>query len=103
MRRTLPTTALFPSFQSLVMFYPSVELSGGFGRTALVSGLALVFAEDHVVGWSCPCIHRHRRLSVDNMPPPESDQINYDVLKFNFSLIHLPLAHGSCINDAIKI
>lgn len=84
MRRTLPTAAQFPSFQSLVTFYPSVGLSGGFGRTLLVSGLALVFAEDRVVGWGCPCIRQRRRLSADNMPPPESDQINRDVLNFDF-------------------
>lgn len=93
MRRRLPTAAQFPSFQSLVTFYPSVELSDGFGRTALVSGLALVFAEDHVAGWSCPCIRQYRRLSADNMPPPESDQINYDVLNFNlWKQYNLPLA-----------
>ncbi len=82
-RRMPPTAALFPFSQPPVMFYPSVELSGGFCRTALVSGLALVFAEDHGADWSCPCIHQHRRPSADNMPPPESDQIN-EVMNFNF-------------------
>lgn len=83
-RKMPPIVALFPSSQPPVMFYPSVELSSGFGRTALESGLALVFAKDHVLGWSCPCIHQYRRPSADNMPPPESDQNNHGVMNFNF-------------------